>query len=365
MPEDTQRFNTLPKTEIMQSDQPVHYARYLHLDNILNAQQPESHKPGATPAHDEMLFIIIHQAYELWFKQIIWELDSVITILSKPTLNDNTSDLQTIVHRLSRVNTILKLLVHQMDVMETMTPMDFLEFRDLLRPASGFQSWQFKKIEALLGLRFEGRYGQHYYTSQLNAGELEAVKDAERNNSLTELVNRWLERMPFMEDSSFRLPDNESGEGSKTSSFWDLYTGIYTRTLAEAEKDNVLVFHKIFDERTSDANRHFSPKACRAALFIMLYRGYPVLQQPFQLLELLLETDNELANWRFRHYGMVQKMIGSRIGTGGSTGGEYLKGAMDKHYIFRELAQLSSFLIDRSRLPDLPTALTEKLGYHF
>jgi tryptophan 2,3-dioxygenase len=86
---------------------------------------------------------------------------------------------------------------------------------------------------------------------------------------------------------------------------------------------------------------------------------------PLLLLELLLETDNELANWRFRHYGMVQKMIGTRIGTGGSTGGEYLKGAMDKHYIFRELAQLSSFLIDRSRLPDLPTALTGKLGYHF
>jgi tryptophan 2,3-dioxygenase len=349
----------------MQSDQPVHYSGYLQLDNILNAQQPESHKPGVTPAHDEMLFIIIHQAYELWFKQIIWELESVITILSKPTLNDNTSDLQTIVHRLSRVNSILKLLVHQMDVMETMTPMDFLEFRDLLRPASGFQSWQFKKIEALLGLRFEGRHAQHYYTSQLNAGELETVKNAERSSSLTELVNRWLERMPFMEDPAFGQPDNDSGKGSKISPFWNLYADVYNSTLADAEKENAAAFQRIFEEEIPDSNRHFSPKACRAALFIMLYRGYPVLQQPFQLLELLLETDNELANWRFRHYGMVQKMIGTRIGTGGSTGGEYLKGAMDKHYIFRELAQLSSFLIDRSRLPDLPTALTGKLGYHF
>lgn len=89
-------------------------------------------------AHDEMLFIIIHQTYELWFKQIQFELDAVIDTLSKPRLDDNSADLQTVVHRLQRVVTILKVLVQQIDIIETMTPMDFLDFRDMLRPASGF-----------------------------------------------------------------------------------------------------------------------------------------------------------------------------------------------------------------------------------
>ncbi len=344
----------------MSSEQSVHYSTYLQLDSILNAQHPESQKPGNPPAHDEMLFIITHQTYELWFRQIIWELESVIGILQKPVLNDNTSDLQVIVHRLSRINTILKLLVAQMDVMETMTPMDFLEFRDLLRPASGFQSWQFKKIEALLGLRFEARHGQHYYTTQLNTEEIETVKKAERETSLAELVNRWLERMPFIEDQAFLKTNTASN-----LSFWSLYTETYMRSLSEGEKENAAAFHEMFDSETSGQIRHFSPKACRAALFIQLYRGYPALQQPFQLIELLLEIDKQMANWRFRHFGMVQKMIGTRIGTGGSTGAQYLKGAMDRHYVFGELARLSSFLIDRSRLPELPAELTQKLGYHF
>ena len=85
-----------------------------------------------------MLFIIIHQTYELWFKQIQFELDAVIDTLSKPRLDDNSADLQTVVHRLQRVVTILKVLVQQIDIIETMTPMDFLDFRDMLRPASGF-----------------------------------------------------------------------------------------------------------------------------------------------------------------------------------------------------------------------------------
>ncbi|MFQ5445417.1 MAG: tryptophan 2,3-dioxygenase family protein, partial [Saprospiraceae bacterium] len=115
----------------MQSKE-VHYSDYLQLDKILNAQQLESDLLGAH-AHDEMLFIIIHQAYELWFKQILFEIDSIGTIMGKPEINDNSPDLQTVVHRLSRVATILKVAVHQIDIMETMTPMDFLDFRDFLR----------------------------------------------------------------------------------------------------------------------------------------------------------------------------------------------------------------------------------------
>ena len=90
-----------------------------------------------------------------------------------------------------------------------------------------------------------------------------------------------------------------------------------------------------------------------------------MLELPFQLLDTLLEIDNELGNWRSRHINMVRRMIGTRTGTGGSTGAGYLKGAMDKHFVFRELAQLNSFLINRTRLPVLPAELSAKLGYGF
>src|SRR5690606_34350461 len=105
------------------------------------------------------------------------------------------------------------------------------------------------------------------------------------------------------------------------------------------------------------------PAASRAALFIMLYRGYPMLQLPFQLLNALLEIDAQLSSWRYRHMNMVHRMIGGRIGTGGSTGKDYLKSAADKHYIFRDIAQLSSFLIERRKLPVLPASVSAKLGF--
>ena len=323
----------------------IYYGEYLQLEKITGAQEPESFKQGNTPAHDEMLFIIIHQAYELWFKQILFEVNSVIAILNKPALNDNAPEMQTVVHRLKRVTTILRVLVQQIDIMETMTPMDFLDFRDILRPASGFQSYQFKILEAKLGLKFENRHGQHYYTSQLQQKDIDIIKEAEQGKSLLQLVNAWLERMPFIDDT-----------------FWNNYQQVYINSLADAEKNNADSFTAIFNA-ANDTERNLSPKACRAALFIMLYHGYPMLELPFQLLDILLEIDNQLGNWRNRHINMVQRMIGTRIGTGGSSGAGYLKAAMDKHFIFRELAQLNSFLIDRRELPVLPAALTEKLGY--
>jgi len=326
----------------------VHYHEYLHLDKILNAQFPESDKLKL-PAHDEMLFIIIHQAYELWFKQLHHEADSVAAIMSRPALNDNSPELQTIVHRLNRCVTIMRVLVHQIDIMETMTPMDFLDFRDMLRPASGFQSWQFKELEAKLGLKFEHRHGKEYYTSQLKPAHVDLIKKAESGKSLLQLLNAWLERMPFL---------NEGADAD----FWVHYKKVYNRTLAEGEKNNLAAFEEIF-ENNSDENRTLSSSACRAALFIMLYRGYPLLQLPFQLLNCLLEIDEQLSSWRYRHMNMVHRMIGTRIGTGGSTGKDYLKAAADKHYIFKEIAQLNSFLIERRKLPALDAATEKRLGF--
>jgi len=325
----------------------VHYHDYLQLDKILNSQFPESDKVKIE-AHDEMLFIIIHQAYELWFKQLHHEVNSVAAIMSKPALNDNSPELQTVVHRLNRCVTILRVLVHQIDIMETMTPMDFLDFRDMLRPASGFQSWQFKELEAKLGLKFEYRHGKEYYTSQLKTEHVDLIKKAETGRSLMQLVSTWLERMPFL---------NEGADDS----FFKKYKQVYHDSLAEAEKNNASVFDAVFS--TDDPEKIFSAKANRAALFIMLYRGYPLLQLPFQLLNSLLEIDEQLAAWRHRHMNMVHRMIGTRIGTGGSTGKDYLKAAADKHYIFRDIAQLTSFLIERRKLPALSHEIEKQLGF--
>ena len=326
----------------------VYYADYLQLEKIIEAQDPESFKQGKERAHDEMLFIIIHQAYELWFKQILFEVNSVIDIMNKPAVNDNSPEMQTVVHRLKRVVTILKVLVQQIDIMETMTPMDFLDFRDMLRPASGFQSYQFKVLEAKLGLKYEHRHGQNYYVSQLKEKDITIIKDAESGKSVIELINAWLERMPFI-----------------TEDFWKNYQQVYVNSLAEAEKNNAASFETVFNTAAADAERSLTPRACRSALFIMLYHGYPMMELPFQLLDTLLEIDNQLGNWRYRHINMVQRMIGSRIGTGGSTGAGYLKAAMDKHYIFKELGQLNSFLVDRKKLPVLEKEVSEKLGYNF
>ena len=331
----------------------MHYHDYLQLDRILNSQFPESDKQNLS-AHDEMLFIIIHQTYELWFKQLHHEVDAVATIMNKPALNDNSPELQTVVHRLNRCVTILRVLVHQIDIMETMTPMDFLDFRDMLRPASGFQSWQFKQLEAKLGLKFDNRHGKEYYTAQLRKEHVDVIKNTEGNKSLLELINSWLERMPLAPPLS-----------DDPNSFWQIYKKSYEGSLADAEKGNLSVLDEVFFSNSQPAahSSQLSSAASRAALFIMLYRGYPLLQQPFQLLNCLLEIDEQLSSWRYRHMNMVHRMIGTRIGTGGSSGKDYLKAAADKHYIFREIAQLNSFLIERRKLPTLSNEMEMRLGF--
>jgi tryptophan 2,3-dioxygenase len=347
----------------------VHYSDYLQLEKILSAQTLESDLLKQH-AHDEMLFIIIHQAYELWFKQLLYEIDSVAGIMQNP-VNDNSPELQTVVHRLNRMVTILKVAVHQIDIMETMTPMDFLDFRDMLRPASGFQSWQFKLVEAKLGLKYQHRHGQEYYISQLRQEQIDVIRKVESEKSFIELLNAWLERMPFFEETdnwrNFKaattIPAIEEWEGGK-SPFWTDYRSIYSGGLAEAEQNNLQYFDSVFSDAAGNAGeRQLSPRASRAALFIMLYRGYPILQLPFQLLNGLLEIDEQLSTWRYRHMSMVHRMIGTRIGTGGSTGRDYLKGALDKHYIFVEIARLTSFLIERRKLPVLSPEMEKRLGF--
>lgn len=333
---------------------PVYYSEYLQLDKILNAQEEESRKNGVR-ADDEMLFIVIHQSYELWFKQILHEVGIVREIFLKQQVEDNSSDMHIVVHRLRRVVKILEMLVNKLGILETMTPLDFLDFRDFLRPASGFQSIQFKIMEALLGLPFDKRFGQQYYLSQLNPLDVDRVKQAEQQVSLLNLVNEWLQRMPFLKAGTYWEHED---------SFFDVYRSAYAASLQDGEKQNLQSFDRVFMQRdTYDTGRRLSLTSNRAALFIMLYRDYPLLNAPYQFINALLDIDELLAQWRYRHMNMVQRMIGRRIGTGGSTGADYLKAAADTHYVFKEFADLTSFLIQRRLLPELPAKLEAMLKY--
>ncbi|MCA1752580.1 MAG: tryptophan 2,3-dioxygenase [Flavobacteriales bacterium] len=337
----------------------VHYSDYLQLDKILDAQHPESDKEGVE-AHDEMLFIVTHQAYELWFKQVLYELNSVIDLLRTPEVNDNAPTMQMVVHRTERIITILRLLVDQINVMETMTSLDFLDFRDLLRPASGFQSVQWKELEARLGLRFEDRHGKGYYTSHLKEEDLKHVKHIEAKPSLLDLLNGWLERMPYLNSEAGWKTDSDNPVDHP---FWKQYRSVYGSSLLDIEKTNLELFDNLLYGKSENPKRRLTAKACRSAMFIILYRGYPLLQMPYRFINGLLEIDELMATWRTRHMNMVRRMIGTRVGTGNSSGSSYLKSALDKHFIFCELAELNGLLLERRKLPELPDSVTGLLGF--
>ncbi|MGK0367529.1 MAG: tryptophan 2,3-dioxygenase, partial [Thermoproteota archaeon] len=193
----------------MQKIEPCYYSDYLQLDKILDAHSPMSTKYKGKVAHDENLFIIIHQTYELWFKQILIEVNSVRGFFNSSVVKD--TDLHTMVSRLDRVVEILNILVDQIKIIETMTPMDFMDFRDFLLPASGFQSVQFRQIEIALGLKLEDRTSveKGFFNSRLNDTDRKRLNDDGKKDSLFTLVQSWLERMPF---STF-----------KTFNFWEEY----------------------------------------------------------------------------------------------------------------------------------------------
>ena len=330
----------------------MYYSDYLKLGNILNAQELESDKQGKH-AHDEMLFIVIHQSYELWFKQILFEMKSVYDILAKEHINDNSPELQIAVNRMHRTTEILRILVDKVNILETMSAQDFLDFRDMLRPASGFQSMQFKVLETLLGLKVEERHGQEYFTSQLRSDDAQYIYKLAKETTLLELINLWLERMPFFEEKYW---ENQP-------EFFGAYRDAYSASLSDAEKANLAAFDEMFMSDSNNGNRKLSTKARRAALFIMLYRDFPILQNPYRILNYLLDIDELLATWRWRHMNMVHRMIGGRAGTGGSTGKGYLREAAMKHYVFQEFAELTSYLVERRRFPKLSTELQAKLGF--
>ncbi len=346
-----------------------YYGDYLGIDALLQLQKPLSLKEGKLIAHDEMLFIVVHQAYELWFKQILHEIEACGEVLSKPAADDDGPDMNVVVHRLKRIVEIWKLLNHQVDVLETMTPLDFLEFRELLHGASGFQSKQFREIEAGLGLRMDNRFRPDYYKHTelggFNEKDFAEITAIEAKPSLLQMVERWLARAPFFDETYWSEWRGERGpEAGGRSPFWIHYRTIFERSLSERD-DTADLLGKFDEMFFTQGSGEFTPAALRSALFIMLYRDEPLFRLPFALLNALIEIDEQLATFRYRHLQMVRRMIGTRVGTGGSSGEQYLQGAVNKNYVFKELAGVITFLIERRNLPALPPRLHKALRFSF
>jgi len=359
---------------------PVYYNDYLMLEKFLSCQEPLSKKFATKEdpeAHDETLFIIVHQAYELWFKQILHDLDAVIAIFKKPTVEEG--DFSYINQRLDRIRKIQGGFQNNFEILETMTPMDFLEFRSLLSPASGFQSTQFREIEIKLGLNTVDREGidREFFLGRLNEADRKRLSNLESAPSMLRLLEKWLERTPFTNKENFN--------------FWTEYQNTITNMLAEdkatieanaaglSDKDKQgqlenlkttqASFDNLFNEEAhkkvvADGQRKLSQKAMLNALFIMLYRDEPMLSMPFQMMTILMDIDENFTTWRYRHMLLAQRMLGSKIGTGGSSGHTYLKKAADNNRVFVDLFNLSTYLIPRSRLPKIPSEIKKQLNFN-
>lgn len=354
----------------------MNYDQYLRVTDLLRLQHPKSREMGRD-AHDEMLFIIVHQVYELWFKQILTEIDSVLELFANERIDERW--MEAIHARLVRVTEIQKLLVDQIKVLETMTPLDFLDFRDLLIPASGFQSFQFRLFEMKLGLkRFDRlKFNQSEFDEALRPEQMESVRLSEKQPTLFEQVERWLARTPFLDIKGF--------------DFWKTYQDTVVTTLEQdlkrindsnqlspefkARNTQILEtslanFRTLFDENAFENARatglwRLSYRAVHAALLIQLYRDQPVLQLPFRVLTALQDIDEWLTTWRQRHGLMAKRMLGARVGSGGSSGYQYLSETADKHRVFNDFLQLTTYFLPRSRLPELPLGVQKELGFFY
>jgi tryptophan 2,3-dioxygenase len=243
------------------------YSDYLKVAELLELQAPLSDGPE----HDEMLFIVIHQVYELWFKQILHELDHLEALLRR---NDGAHARGT----LKRILSIFKVLVAQLDILETMTPLEFLSFRDRLEAGSGFQSAQFRELEFALGW-----------------------KDARA-------LSRYPAGTPGRERLERRL---------RAGSLWDAF-------LHHLAESGVAVPRSDLER---DVTRRVEPSPALREVLVDVYRHHPPLAE---LCERLVDLDEGLMEWRYRHVKMVQRTIGTRRGTGGSEGAGYLMATLNQ-----------------------------------
>uniref|UniRef100_A0A8C9NCB7 Tryptophan 2,3-dioxygenase n=1 Tax=Serinus canaria TaxID=9135 RepID=A0A8C9NCB7_SERCA len=340
------------------------YGEYLQLNKILNAQELESEKKGKK-IHDEHLFIVTHQAYELWFKQILWEMDSVRVIFQNGHVRDERNMLK-VITRMNRISLILKLLVEQFSVLETMTALDFFDFRYYLSPASGFQSLQFRLLENKIGVPQSLRvpYNRRHYRDNFKGQDHELLLQSEQEPTLLQLVEAWLERTPGLDSEEFDFWGQF--EENVLKGLEEEFALIQAKAESEEKDDLMSEFQKqrdvllsLFDEKRhehllSKGERRLSYKALKGALMIYFYREEPRFQVPFQLLTSLMDLDVLMTKWRYNHVCLVHRMIGGKAGTGGSSGYHYLRSTVsDRYKVFVDLFNLSTFLVPRHWIPKM------------
>ncbi|XP_048855825.1 tryptophan 2,3-dioxygenase B-like [Brienomyrus brachyistius] len=344
------------------------YKEYLQLDKIVTAQVLQSERKGHK-IHDEHLFIVTHQAYELWFKQILWELDSVRNIFLKDRVRDERNMLK-VVSRMQRITIIFRLLVDQFSVLETMTALDFYDFREYLTPASGFQSLQFRLLENKLGVSDSQRvpYNRRHYGEHFHGQDMEELLRSEQELSLLRLVEKWLERTPGLEKDGFdfwgKLQINvEEGFNHELKKLEQQPGPEKKAEMTEELIKQREVFTSLFDEKDHErllcvGERRLSYKALQGALMIYYYREEPRFQVPFQVLTSLMDIDALMSKWRYNHVCMAHRMIGSKAGTGGSSGYHYLRSTVsDRYMVFVDFFNLVTFLVPRTWVPKLDPSI--------
>uniref|UniRef100_A0A3Q2URX7 Tryptophan 2,3-dioxygenase n=1 Tax=Haplochromis burtoni TaxID=8153 RepID=A0A3Q2URX7_HAPBU len=318
------------------------YGDYLQLDKILTAQVLQS-ELKANKIHDEHLFIVTHQAYELWFKQILFELDSVREIFISGHVRDERNMLK-VNTRIHRVVMIFRLLVDQFAVLETMTALDFFDFREYLSPASGFQSLQFRLLENKIGVPDNLRvpYNRRHYRDNFKGHDSEMLLSTEQEPTLLKLVEEWLERTPGLEVDGFNfwqrleinILDGLNQEKEKIEKMPD--SEEKEELMAEMVKQREL-FTSLFDEKRHD---HLVSKG-KCLIRCHNHRGFIMF-----IYSLYLTQNN--------HVCMVHRMIGSKAGTGGSSGYHYLRSTVsDRYKVFVDLFNLATFLVPRHWVPKL------------
>ena len=297
------------------------YSEYLRLEELLKLQTGVEGKTREI-SNDELHFILVHQNFELWFKLIINELKCARDILSSDFVEEE--NLPQATHHMERVIETFKLMSMQWKVMETLEPQDFLNFRDDLGTASGFESFQMREMENLMGQKWVD-------------GKLFGKKLDSKQKSLYDVTCEWLFRTPIQ--GSILGSD---GDESSVNNFIDEYVEAHKKQYPDTNQE-VLEF---FDVEATTRRRR------AGLLFIESYRSLPLLAWPRKLISKLIELEQAMVIWRASHARMVERMIGRRIGTGGSSGVDYLD-MTTKFRVFIDLWLVRSILIKKDSLPKL------------
>lgn len=329
------------------------YWDYLRLVPLLELQGGLA-GDDAQLSEDELHFIVVHQVFELWFKLVLRELRLARDQFAAEWVPERS--IPYVVRHLRRVNEIFKLSADVFVVLETLTPQDFLAFRAKLGESSGFQSFQMREIEMLLGLQAEERHRHHVAVDPLARIEQAArtsphgeqimriVRQTQAEESLRGALHSWLYRTPIQGSTPA-----DPGDTDAVADFLRAYRAGLERYDARLAPD---FDHFVAAEDVPPDERPRTVRVRAAVLFIESYRELPLLAWPNTLLETVVEMEELLVLWRSRHARMVERIIGRRPGTGGSPGVSYLD-ATAQYRVFHEFWTVRSVLIPRSHLPEL------------